>query len=527
MNDAPLDVVVAEPIAAAAIERLRVAGHSVAEYAGRSRDDLLSALSGARALIVRSATTVDDVLLARVPRLEVVARAGVGLDNVDVEAATARGVLVVNAPESNVLSAAEHTMALILAMARNVPQAHHSLADGRWERARWEGFELAGKTLGILGLGRIGALVAQRARAFDMRVVAHDPFVSVGRARDLGVELLSLAELLAVSDVATVHLPRTKETIGLIDSAALAGAKPGLRLVNVARGGIIDETALLAALESGRVAGAALDVFVHEPPLGSPLIGHPLVVATPHLGASTAEAQDRAGMTVADMVSLALTNNFVPFAVNSGTGEVHEALRPFIPLAERIGRLFASYVGAPPGHLLVSVQGEIGAYNPEPIVASALVGALSTWSSERVSMVNAPKIASGLGISVQASAVTAPDHHDFLNLVELSAGGHSMAATLTGRRREARIVMIDGHTTDVPPSRWMLVVKNDDEPGAIGRVATALGDAGINIANMGVGTTENPGMAMMVIATATEVPVTTIHALRGLAGIADVQPVAG
>lgn len=521
------DVVVAETIAAPAIERLRASGHSVADCAGWSRDDLLVAVAGARALIVRSATAVDAELLDRAPRLEVVARAGVGLDNVDVAEATARGVLVVNAPESNVLSAAEHTMALILAMARNVPQAHRSLAEGRWERSRWEGFELAGKTLGILGLGRIGALVAQRARAFDMQVVAHDPFVSAGRARDLGVELLALGDLLATSDVVTVHLPRTRETTGLIGAEALASAKHGIRIVNVARGGIVDEGALLAALESGRVAGAALDVFVHEPPTGSPLVGHPNVVATPHLGASTAEAQDRAGSTVADMVCLALANEFVPFAVNAGTGEVHEALRPFIPLAERIGRVFASYVGAPPAELEVSVQGEIGAYSPEPIVASALVGAMSTWSDQRVSMVNAPRVASGLGVAVRAGAVTASAHHDFLNLVELRASGRSMAATLTGRRREARIVMIDGHTTDVPPSRWMLVVKNDDAPGAIGRVTTALGDAGVNIANMGVGTTEAPGTAMMVIATTTEVPHATVEVLRGLAGISDVQQVAG
>lgn len=527
MSGDRIDVVVAEAIATPAIERLRMAGHAVVECTGRSREELLSALSGARALIVRSATAVDAELLARAPLLEVVARAGVGLDNVDMAEATARGVLVVNAPESNVLSAAEHTMALILAMARNVPQAHRSLAEGRWERARWEGFELAGKTLGILGLGRIGTLVAQRARAFDMHVVAHDPFVSAGRARDLGVELLSLGDLLAVCDVATVHLPRTRETTGLIGAGALAAAKHGIRIVNVARGGIVDEDALLAALDSGRVAGAALDVFAHEPPTGSPLVGHPLVVATPHLGASTAEAQDRAGAAVADMVCLALANEFVPFAVNAGTGEVHEALRPFIPLAERLGRIFASYIVAPPADLEVSVQGEIGAYNPEPIVASALLGATATWSRERVSLVNAPRIASRLGVAVRSAAVSASEHHDFLNLVELRAGGRSMAATLAGRRREARIVMIDGHTTDVPPSRWMLVVKNDDAPGAIGRVTTALGDAGVNIANMGVGTTEEPGKAMMVIATASEVPPATVDVLRGLAGIADVQQVAG
>ena len=344
-------ILVSEEIAEGGLDRLRAAGHTVDVQLDLTPETLLVALKGAHALIIRSATQVTAEALEHADELIVVGRAGIGLDNVDVEAATRRGVMVVNAPQSNIVSAAEHTMALLMACARNVPQAHAALKAGRWERSKWEGVELADKTLGVIGLGRIGKLVAQRALAFGMRLVAYDPFVSEERARQMSVEMLSLDEVIAQSDFITVHLPKNKETKGIIGREILAKAKPNLRVINVARGGIVDEAALADAVRSGQIAGAALDVFDVEPCTDSPLFALDNVVVTPHLGASTREAQDKAGDTIADMVKLALAGDFVPFAVNVSAAEANETLRPYLPLAERLGRLFASLVGGMPKQL--------------------------------------------------------------------------------------------------------------------------------------------------------------------------------
>jgi D-3-phosphoglycerate dehydrogenase len=436
-----------------------------------------------------------------------------------VEAATKQGVMVVNAPQSNVLSAAEHSMALILSIARNVPQAHSALTAGRWERSKWEGIELAGKTLGILGLGRIGTLVAQRARAFDMRLV------SAERGRELGVEMTTLERVVEQADVLTIHLPKNKETTGIINADMLKRAKRSLRIVNVARGGIADEADLAEALRNGTIAGAALDVFTKEPVTDSPLFGLGNIVVTPHLGASTREAQDRAGEVVADMVQLALNGDFVPFAVNLEAGDANETLKPFVPLADRIGRVFASLIESTPSTIEISTTGEIGGYDPGLITISALKGMLSVWSTDQVSLVNAPSMARNLNITVESVASTTTTHRDYVNLITLRSGDRNIAATLTGRRREARIVMIDHHLTDIPPSEHMLVVKNDDRPGAIGRVATALGNAGINIANMDVGSSETAGSALMCIATTTAVPLDVLQHLRTLEGISSVVSV--
>jgi D-3-phosphoglycerate dehydrogenase len=468
---------------------------------------------------------VDAAMLAAGKQLVVVARAGVGLDNIDVEAATKQGVMVVNAPQSNVLSAAEHSMALILSIARNVPQAHSALTAGRWERSKWEGIELAGKTLGILGLGRIGTLVAQRARAFDMRLVAYDPYVSAERGRELGVEMTTLERVVEQADVLTIHLPKNKETTGIINADMLKRAKRSLRIVNVARGGIADEADLAEALRNGTIAGAALDVFTKEPVTDSPLFGLGNIVVTPHLGASTREAQDRAGEVVADMVQLALNGDFVPFAVNLEAGDANETLKPFVPLADRIGRVFASLIESTPSTIEISTTGEIGGYDPGLITISALKGMLSVWSTDQVSLVNAPSMARNLNITVESVASTTTTHRDYVNLITLRSGDRNIAATLTGRRREARIVMIDHHLTDIPPSEHMLVVKNDDRPGAIGRVASALGNAGINIANMDVGSSETAGSALMCIATTTAVPLDVLQHLRTLEGISSVVSV--
>ena len=518
-------ILVSEELAESGLSKLRAAGHEVDVQVGLTPEQLQVAIKGAHALIVRSATQVDDALLAAADDLVVVGRAGVGLDNVDVESATRRGVMVSNAPESNIVSAAEHTMAMLLAVARNVPQAHAALVQGRWERSKWEGIELAGKTLGILGLGRIGTLVAQRARAFDMRLIAFDPFVSAERGRELGVDMTTLERVVEQADILTIHLPKTKETNGIIDAEMMKRAKPSLRIVNVARGGIVNEEHLADALRNGTIAGAALDVFVKEPTTESPLFTLSNVVATPHLGASTREAQDRAGEVVADMVQLALKGEFVPFAVNLEAGDANETLKPFIPLADRLGRVFASLIETAPTSIEISTIGEIGAYDPGLITISALKGMLSRWTNEPVSLVNAPTIARNLGITIESVASTNTTHRDYVNLITLRSGDRNLSATLTGRRRQGRIVMIDDHLTDIPPSEHMLVVKNDDRPGAIGRVATALGDAGINIANMDVGTTETEGSALMCIATTTAVSLDVMNKLRTLEGISSVVSV--
>lgn len=518
-------ILVTEEIAEGGLDRLRTAGHEVEVRLGLSPEELLGAVAPAHALIIRSATQVTAEVLAAGSSLVVVGRAGIGLDNVDVDAATRRGVMVVNAPQSNIISAAEHTMALLLAQARNVPQAHAALKAGRWERSRWEGVELADKTLGVVGLGRIGKLVAERAAGFGMRLVAYDPYVTPERARQMKVELLSLDQVVAESDFLTIHLPRTKDTTNLVDRELLLKAKPTLRVINVARGGIVNEADLAEAVRDGIIAGAALDVFAAEPTTASPLFELDSVVVTPHLGASTREAQDKAGDTIADMVQLALAGDFVPFAVNVSAAEANQTLRPFLPLAERLGRLFASLVGATPDVLEIATEGEIGQYDNRILSLAVLKGFFGTVSDEQVTYVNAPQLAKGAGMEVRETSSSTSN--DYVNLVTLRAVGHSLAGTLTGRRQEPRIVMIDDHNAEVPVAEHLLVVRNDDRPGVIGVVGTVLGEAGVNIADMDVGRTVEPGSAMMIINPSGPVPDSVLAELRAAPGITSVHPLAG
>ncbi len=518
-------ILVTEAIADSGLDRLRAAGHEVDVRLGVTPAELLAALGGARALIIRSATMVTDEVLAAGRDLLVVGRAGIGLDNVDVDAATRRGVMVVNAPQSNIVSAAEHTMALLLAQARNVPQAHAALVAGRWERSRWEGVELSDKTLGIVGLGRIGKLVADRARGFGMRLVAYDPFVSIDRARQLGVELLPLDQVVSQSDFLTIHLPKTPDTAGLIGRDLLLKAKPTLRIVNVARGGILDEEVLADAVRDGVIAGAALDVFAAEPTTESPLFGLDSVVVTPHLGASTREAQDKAGDTIADMVQLALDGEFVPFAVNLSAAEAHETLRPFVPLAETLGRLFGSLVAELPSTIEIAVEGDIGAYDTRIVGLSVLKGLFGRISEEPVTYVNAPQRAREHGVDVRE--VKSTTSAEYVNLVTVSGGGHALSGTLVAHRRHQRIVGIDGHTFDVPPADHMLMVTNDDRPGVIGTVGTLLGNAGVNIDDMDVGRAEVVGTAVMMIAPTSQVPDAVVATLRQAPGIVSVATLAG
>lgn len=521
-------VLVTEQLAERGLELMRAAGLEVDVREGLSPAELQEAVRGAAALVIRSATQVTEEVLAAGSDLVVVGRAGVGIDNVDVAAATRRGVMVVNAPQANVLSAAEQTVALMLAQARNIPQAHADLTAGAWNRSRWSGIELHGKTLGVLGLGRVGVLVAQRCHAFGMHIVAYDPYVGVDRARQLGVELVpSVEELVARVDVLTVHLPKTPETIGLLDARMLAKAKPGLRIVNTSRGGIIDEAALAAAIEAGTIQGAALDVFATEPTTESPLFGLPTVVVTPHLGASTAEAQDKAGQTIAEQVVLALRGEFVPFAVNLAATEANATVQPFLPLAERLGRLFTALAGGVVDTLEVSYEGQIADYDCKVLTLGVLKGVLGPVVDEPVSFVNAPQLAEERGLVVRETKLSSA--RDYVNLVELRGrydGREThVAGTLYGKQDAPRIVAIDDHIVDVPPTSHMVIVRNADVPGMIGKVGSIVGDAGINIDDMDVGKTAEGQAALMALSTTSPVPPEVVERLRAEDGIVDARAI--
>ncbi|MFM7719467.1 MAG: phosphoglycerate dehydrogenase [Actinomycetota bacterium] len=491
-------VLVTEALSDVGLDLLR-ADFSVDVRPELATGDLASAIAGYDALVVRSQTQVTAEVLAAADRLKVVARAGIGLDNVDVEAATKRGVLVVNAPQSNIVSAAEHTLALLLALARNIPSADASLRAGSWDRGRFQGTELLGKTLGVIGLGRVGVLVAQRAAAFGMKVTAFDPYVPRERGRELGVEIVpSLEALLVAADVVTIHLPKTPETEGLLGARELALMKPGARLVNTSRGGLVDEEALAKALEDGHLAGAALDVFAHEPPGDSPLLRLDQVVATPHLGASTSEAQDKAGTSVAEMVRLALLGEFVPYAVNLPAGEVSETVRPFVPLAGRLGQILVDLADGAIRAIECQYQGRIAEGDVGVLTLAILRGALTGVVHEPVSFVNAPVIAKERGIRVSETKSSVSS--DYVNLVSVradtDAGEVSVAGTLVGRDAQ-RVLRVNGYDIEMAPADHMVFLAYEDRPGVIGTVGTILGESGVNIATMDVGRPSRGGTALM------------------------------
>ncbi len=519
-------VLVTETIAASGLQALRDAGHEVDVQTELSPEQLLESVVGAQALIIRSATQVTAAVLEAGRDLIVVGRAGIGLDNVDVARATELGVMVVNAPVSNILSAAEQTMALILAQARNIPQAHSALKNGKWERSKWEGVELHGKTLGVIGLGKIGALVTQRAMAFGMKIVAYDPYISDDRARHMGVSKMSLDELLERSDFITIHLPKTKETTNLLNAESLARCKPGVRIINVARGGIVNENDLADAIRSGHVQGAALDVFEKEPTTQSPLFDLPSVVVVPHLGASTVEAQDKAGITIAEQVELALSGDFVPFAVNVSAGEVSNSVRPFMGLAEILGRFIGGLLDGEPADLEVQYDGELAGAGTKILTLCAMKGLFVATGHESASFVNVPQMASEHGITVQE--LSNRDSAEYVNMITVRSGDHSVSGTLMsiGERVEIRIVNVDGHTVEIPPATTMLVVRNDDQPGMIGRVGVALGNAGISIDAMAVGPDRKSRSALMVLSTSTPTPANVVEDLRSDDGILGIHVIA-
>jgi D-3-phosphoglycerate dehydrogenase / 2-oxoglutarate reductase len=504
-----MKVLVSDPLADAGVAVLR-RQVEVDVRTDLSSDQLAEIIPSYDALIVRSSTVVDSALLDRAENLKVVGRAGIGLDNVDVDAATRLGVLVVNAPQSNVISAAEHTMALLLAQARNVPQAHTALISGSWERERWQGVELHGKTLGIIGLGRVGTLVAQRASAFGMHLVAFDPYVAPHRAAQMGVEMLgSVGDVCAAADFLTIHLPKTPETVGIVSATELARVKRGVRIVNTARGGLVDEDALRVALEEGRVAGAAIDVFDQEPLTEHPLFALPNVVVTPHLGASTAEAQDKAGVAIAEQVLLALRGEFVPYAVNLDVGpEVPEAIRPYLRLAEKLGRVAVALSGPGIEGLRFEYHGGIAEHDTRALTLYGLKGAFSAVVHEPVTFVNAPLLAQERGISVEESK--SAQSLDYVNLVEVRAQCEgeniSVGGVLVGKRDNERLVRVYGYDIDMAFSPVMAFFRYEDRPGIIGIVGTILGKAGINVANMQVGRRAQGGEALMGLAVDSPIP---------------------
>lgn len=517
-------VLVAERIAPAGLDLLADAGHSVDVRLGMSPGELREALAGAQALIIRSATRVTDDVLEAGGELVVVGRAGVGLDNVDIAAATRRGVTVVNAPLSNVLSAAEHTVALILAQARNIPQAHAALVAGRWERAQWEGIELSGKTLGIIGLGRVGRLVAERVAGFAMLTVAHDPYVSAEQARELRIELVGLPELMARSDFVSLHVARTPETVGLVGAELLAAAKPGIRIVNVARGGLVDEEALAEALRSGRAGGAALDTFDGEPIESSPLFGMPGVVVTPHLGASTAEAQHRAGVNIAEQVNGALAGEFVPFAVNVEARQAPDVLRPFLPLCEHMGGMLVEMNGGVPDVLELELWGRIGDHDPAIARLAVLKGLLATAGRANATYVNAPLLADEAGLRTATHCHIAPRDH--LNEVVVRGGSTELVGTLVGVRGDPYVVRVNGLAINVRPSRHMVVIANEDRPGIVGSVGTILGEAGVNIHDMVLDSSgAASGTSLIVLSTDRHVEAGVAQRLRDAPGVLTVNVV--
>jgi D-3-phosphoglycerate dehydrogenase len=508
VNERPR-ILVREEIAEAGIDLLRA--RFDVDLDGES--DLLAIVGGYDAIVIRSATKLTAEVIERASRLKVIGRAGVGVDNVDVDAATRRGIVVANAPESNVVSAAEHTVGLLVALARNIPQAHAALKDGRWERSRWGGVELAEKTLGVLGFGRIGQQVARRALGLQMRVLAYDPFVSAERGRELGVELAPLDDVLARADFLTLHLPLNDETRGVIDADAIARMQDGVRIVNAARGELVDEEALLAALRSGKVAAAALDVFGAEPYAG-PLLGEPNVVVTPHLAASTDEAQDRAGVIVAEQVAAALEGGLVTNAVNipSIGAEDLEVLGPYVPLAAKLGRLALDLARGETSRIALEYYGELAGYDTRLLTVAALNGAFQGRSDQPVNYVNAPLVAAERGIEVVEE--TSRTSRDFTNLVAVAAGGVRVAGTTIGQDYRHWLVSALGWEIEIELAPRMVFLVYDDVPGVVGRVGTLLGEAGVNIANMAVSRSREAGKALMALSIDTAASPDVIERLR-------------
>ncbi len=514
-------VLVAEKIGASGIDLLK-AHFDVDTAFDTDGFDFEARIGEYDGLLIRSATKMTADLIEKATNLKAIGRAGVGVDNVDVPAATKRGIIVANAPESNVVTAAEHTMALLLALARNVPQAHAALTQGKWERSKWSGVELEGKVLGILGFGRIGQLVAARAKGFGMRIVAFDPFVAADRYKDLGVEKADSSDgVYAEADFLTLHLPKTPDTEGWLDAEALAKCKDGVKVLNVARGPLINDEDLVAALDSGKVGGAALDVFRSEPVTESPFFGRPNVIVTPHLGASTAEATDRAGFQAAEQVVAALTGGAVTTAVNVPAikAEDLEVLGPYVPLCQHLGRLaMALAEGSSVDRIDVELLGRIADRDTRPLATATLLGVLAGKTEEDVNAVNAPAVAEERGIEiVETKSASA---RDFENLVRITVhsgeNAERVVGTTFGRRNRPHLLEAWGQRFDVQLDEHLAVFRYGDRPGIVGLIGTAFGEAGVNIVSAAVGRREDgpaDGEAVMVLTTDAPVPREVVDAM--------------
>jgi D-3-phosphoglycerate dehydrogenase / 2-oxoglutarate reductase len=488
-----------------------------------SDEELSEAIGAYDAILIRSATKLTAELIERARNLKVIGRAGTGVDNVDIPAATRRGIIVANAPESNSVAAAEHTLALAMALFRNVPQAHGALVDGRWDRAKFKGAELYGKTIGVVGFGRIGQLVAKRAQSFEMEVIAFDKFVTAERFRELGVEgVTELGDLLGRADLVTLHVPKTPETINLIDAEAIAAMVDGVRIINCARGELVDLDALVDGLESGTVAGAALDVFPSEPFTNHPIFAREDVVVTPHLGASTAEAQDRAGVVTAEQVTAALTGGVVTNAVNIAAvrPEEMEALAPFVPLCEKLGRLAEGIAQGSVDRVSAEFRGKLAAHDTRLLGIAVLVGILSGHTEEPVNLVNAPQMAEERGIELVETKETSSEDFTELVTVRLRSGDEEVevAGTGVGPRNEPYLVSVWGERFYLPFAEHLAVFRYADRPGMIGRVGTVFGEEGVNIVSAAVGAEEDGERAVMALTTDAAVNDSTIGKILELDG---------
>ncbi len=515
-------ILVAEPIAAEGVALLRTS-HDVDERPGLSRDELCAILPDYDALIVRSQVQVDADLIAAGTRLVVIGRAGVGVDNVDLDAATRAGIMVVNAPTGNTIAAAEHTLALLYGLARRTAPADASVRRGEWKRAQFTGLELRGRTLGIVGLGKIGQAIAARALAMEMTVLAVDPFQTAEQAANHGVELVELDELLARADVVTVHVPLTRSTRGLIGRDAIAKLRPGSIVLNVARGGVIDEAAVAEALRSGHLGGAGIDVFEHEPPTDSPLLDAPNTLLTPHLGASTAEAQILVAEEVAAQVLDVLDGRSARYAVNAPllTPETARAIAPYLPLAEILGRFFAQFSRGGVRTLTLEIAGELAEHDGTPLTAAVLRGLLETATTERVNLVNAGALAKARGITVVERKT--PDAGAFAALLTLSGetGGRTTVVAGTVAAGEPRITRLDDYRLDMAPADTMLITRHMDRPGTVGRVGIMLGEADVNISAMHLARSRPREDALMILALDDDVPETVSEAIRSQEAVRD------
>lgn len=525
---AQLKVLIADQLSQDGIDILKAESGLVVDVkTGLTPKELAEIIGPYDGLVVRSSTKVTAEVIAKADRLKVIGRAGVGLDNVDVDAATKRGIIAMNVPAGNTISTAEHTMSMIMALARRIPQANASLASGLWERSKFVGMELFGKTLGVVGMGKIGTEVARRAQAFGMRLIAHDPFLSPERAQQLEVQLMDLKALYAEADIITVHTPLTADTKHLIGAKEIALMKKGVRLINCARGGIIDEQALQQAITSGQVAGAAIDVYEQEPPAKDhPLVKLPQVVATPHLGASTEEAQLNVAIEVAKQVADALLGRGIRNAVNMPSVDARtlKVLQPYITLGERLGALATQLFDGQMGQVRVTYVGEVTGHDTSPVTLAILKGVLAPIVGEGVNYVNASLIAAERGVTVVEAKASRTE--EFANLIALELSSNGTSLTLQGTlsaRREPRIVKIDRYFVEAVPEGYMLIIKNQDKPGLIGHLGTLLGAAGINIAGMSNGRDKPGGTSITVVNVDTHVPADVLAKVKKLQHVLDAK----